>query len=77
MKHLSWRRSDIRSDLRKLPTIWRVTLGTILAITAMFLKYLIEVFHVTHDSWTYILIAAVYVLAVFGTLRFLRFKLSN
>jgi hypothetical protein len=35
MKHLSWRGSDIRSDLRKLPMIWRVTLGMIVAITTI------------------------------------------
>ena len=77
MKHLSWNRNDIRSDLGKLPMIWRVILGIILALTAMFLKYLTEVFPVTHDSWTYILIGAIYVLAVFVELRFLRLKFSN
>jgi hypothetical protein len=77
MKHLSWSRSDIRSDLKKVPMIWKVTLGIILAITTMFVKYLTELFHVTHDSWTYVVIAAIYVLAIFVALRFLRLKLSN
>jgi hypothetical protein len=56
---------------------WRVALGIILAVTTMFVKYLTEVFHLTRDSWTFVLGATIYVLAVFGTLRFLRLKLSN
>ncbi len=77
MKHLPWRLEDIRSDFSKLPMIWRVILGIIFIITTLFVKSLTEVFHVIHDSWTYILLAVIYALAVFGAVRFLRLKLSN
>ena len=66
-----------RSDTRKLPMIWRLTLGITFVIATIFLKYLTEVFHLTRDSWTLVLGATIYVLAVFGTLRCLRLKLSN
>ena len=61
----------------KLPMIWRVTLGIIVAITAILLKYLTEVFHVSSNSWTAILIGTIYFLAGLGTLLFLRRKLSH
>ena len=77
MKHLSWRLEDIRSDLSKLPMIWRIILGIIFIITTRFVKSLTEVFQVIHDSWTYLLIAVIYALAVFVAVRFLRLKLSN
>jgi nicotinamide riboside transporter PnuC len=77
MKHLSWRRSDIRDDFRKLPMIWRATLGIIVVIMTTFVKYLTEVLNLTHDSWTYVLVAAVYGVAMVVALRFLGRKFSN
>jgi len=68
---------DIRSDLNKLPMIWRVVLGIIFIITTLFVMSLTEVFHVVHESWTYLLIAVIYGVAIFVAVRFLRLKLLN
>jgi len=77
MERLSWRREDIRSDLNKLPMIWRVVLGIIFIITTLFVMSLTEVFQVVHESWTYLLIAVIYAIAIFVILRFLRLKFLN
>ena len=64
--------------IRRIQTekVWRVFL-VIAVITAMLVKYLTEVFYVSNNSWTAILIAVIYFLVMLGTLRFLRRKLSN
>jgi hypothetical protein len=77
MKHLSWSREDISSDLNKLPMIWRVVLGIIFIITTLFVMSLTEVFQIAHESWMYLLIAVIYAVAIFVAVRFLRLKLSN
>jgi len=69
-----------RGDVRKLPGTWRATLGIIVAITAMFLKYVTEELHFSHDSWRIILIGVVYysfIVAVVAAIPFLRRKLSS
>jgi len=77
MKPLSWRPSDIGSDVRKLPMIWRVILGTIVAITLMMAKSLTENLDVSHNSWTYILMAALYAVVLIAAVRFLARTFSN
>ena len=81
MERLSGSPRNIKSDIRNLPMIWRVTFYIALAILAVFLKYLIEAFHVPNNSWTIILIGTIYVLVIFGVileaLHFLRRRLSN
>ena len=77
MKHLSWRREDIKSDLNRLPMIWRVILGFIFMVTTLFVMSLTEIFHVVHESWSHLFIAVGYTAAIFVAVRFLRLKLSN
>ena len=77
MEHLSWRRSDIRSDIKKLPMIWRITLYVAIAISALFMRYLQEAFHVPNNSWTLMPMGAIYVLVVFGALYLLRRRLAK
>jgi len=57
--------------------IWRVILGIVLAIAVMFVKYLTEVFHVSNNSWTIVLIVVIWFLAILGLMHFLKRKVSN
>src|SRR5581483_596478 len=77
MRHLSWRREDIRRDLDKLSQIWRVILGVIFLITTLFVMTLMEEFHIIQEAWTHFLVAVIYALAIFAAVRFLRLKISN
>jgi len=77
MKHLSWRPSDIRRDVRRLPKIWQAILGIIVAITLMLVKSLTEDLDIRHNSWTYILMAVVYAVAITAAARFLARKFSS
>ena len=77
MKHLSWRREDIRDDLERLPVIWRVILGFIFLITTLFVTSLTENFHLIHDSWTGFLVPVTFAVALFVTVRIIRLKISN
>jgi hypothetical protein len=77
MEHLSWRRSDIRSDIKKMPMIWRITLYVAIAISAVFMRYVQEAFHVPNNSWTLLHMGAIYVLFVFGALHLLRRRVST
>jgi hypothetical protein len=71
------KRSEAHEIIRKLPMIWRVILGIVLAIAAIFVKYLTEVFHVSNNSWTIVLTAVIWFLAILGLMHFLKRKVSN
>jgi hypothetical protein len=77
MKHLSWRRSDIRSDFKKLPVVLRITFYIALTISAVFMRYVQERFHVPNNSWRLFPMVAIYVLVVFGAVQFLRRRFSD
>ena len=77
MRHLSWRREDVRRDLGKLSKIWLIILGITFVITTLFVMSLTEEFHIVHETWTHFLVAVIYAFAIFVAVRFLRLKISD